>query len=61
MGNAAPCCISWAGLPTGHRPGGFYLAILDPGDVGAGDAIERVGRATGRESIADVVRAVAQR
>jgi MOSC domain-containing protein YiiM len=34
---------------------GFYLAILDPGDVGAGDAIERLARSEGTRTIAELV------
>jgi MOSC domain-containing protein YiiM len=40
---------------------GFYLAVVDPGDVGAGDAIERVARAVGAQTIADLVAAVSVR
>jgi MOSC domain-containing protein YiiM len=38
---------------------GFYLAIVSPGDIGAGDAIERVSRTEGNPRVADVVREVA--
>ncbi len=37
------------------RRSGFYLAIAREGDVGAGDAIERLARSETRLSIADVV------
>ena len=36
---------------------GFYLAIATPGDIGAGDSIERRGRREGARTIADLVRA----
>ena len=38
---------------------GFYLAVVDPGDVGAGDAIERLGRVESGPTIADLVRRAA--
>lgn len=34
---------------------GFYLAVVEEGEVGAGDAIERVARAEGEVTVADVV------
>jgi MOSC domain-containing protein YiiM len=37
---------------------GFYLAIAAPGDIGAGDPIERAGRVEGAETIAGLVRSV---
>jgi MOSC domain-containing protein YiiM len=37
------------------RRSGFYLAVAREGDVGAGDAIERLGRSESRLTIADVV------
>jgi MOSC domain-containing protein YiiM len=37
------------------RRSGFYLAVEREGDVGAGDAIERLARNERRLSIADVV------
>jgi MOSC domain-containing protein YiiM len=37
---------------------GFYLAIVEPGDIGAGDRIERIGRVEGADTIADLVRSV---
>ena len=37
------------------RRSGFYLAVEQEGDVGAGDAIERVARSEGRLTVADVV------
>jgi MOSC domain-containing protein YiiM len=40
---------------------GFYLAIVDPGDIGAGDPVERVTRADSAGTIAEAVRAVAAR
>ena len=39
---------------------GFYLAIVTPGDVGAGDVIERLARPEGGPTIADAVRSVAE-
>ncbi len=36
---------------------GFYFRVVQEGDVAAGDAIHRVGRAQARPTIADVVRA----
>lgn len=35
---------------------GFYLAIIRPGDIGAGDPIEPRGRREGGRTIADLVR-----
>jgi MOSC domain-containing protein YiiM len=37
------------------RRSGFYLAVLREGDVGAGDAIERIGRDENNITVADVV------
>ena len=37
---------------------GFYLAILEPGDIGASDPIERLSAGTG-DTIADIVQRVA--
>jgi MOSC domain-containing protein YiiM len=37
---------------------GFYLAVLQEGDVGAGDAIVLISRDEDQDTIADVVRAV---
>jgi MOSC domain-containing protein YiiM len=37
------------------RRSGFYLAVAREGDVGAGDAIERLARSERRLSVADVV------
>ena len=36
-----------------HRPG-FYLRVLEEGEVGAGDAIERVERGPEAMTVADV-------
>jgi MOSC domain-containing protein YiiM len=36
---------------------GFYLAIIQPGDIGAGDAIERLVRPKDGPTVADLVRA----
>lgn len=41
------------------RRTGFYLAIVHPGDVGAGDVIERLGRPDDGPTVADRVRAAA--
>lgn len=38
---------------------GFYFAIVTPGDVGAGDVIERLSRPEGGPTIADSVREAA--
>ena len=38
---------------------GFYLAIVGPGDIGAGDAIERLSRRPGTLAIAECVRLAA--
>ena len=37
------------------RRSGFYLAVVREGDVGAGDAIERLGRSETRLTVEDVV------
>lgn len=34
---------------------GFYLRVLEEGDVGAGDAVDALGGGDGRETIADLV------
>jgi MOSC domain-containing protein YiiM len=40
---------------------GFYLAIAMPGDIGAGDSIDRRGRRESAQTIADLVRAASAR
>ncbi|MEO6032540.1 MAG: MOSC domain-containing protein, partial [Burkholderiaceae bacterium] len=40
-------------LVAHHRPG-FYFRVLEPGDIGAGDAIEKVGEDTQRVSVAQI-------
>lgn len=40
---------------------GFYLAVLEEGDVAAGDTIEVLSRAAGSVTVADVVRLYADR
>ena len=34
---------------------GFYLAVVEEGEIGAGDAVERIARAEGEVTVADVV------
>ena len=43
-----------AALLTSSGKPGFYLRVLQEGDVGAGDAIARVGQAQERMSVADI-------
>jgi MOSC domain-containing protein YiiM len=38
---------------------GFYLAIVEPGDAGAGDRIVRLGGSDGETTVADLVRRAA--
>src|SRR5262245_43495861 len=40
-------------LTSSGRPG-FYLRVLEPGDVGAGDAIVKVGQAAERMTVAEI-------
>ncbi len=40
---------------------GFYFAVLREGDVGAGDAIELIGREEGSNTVAEIVRARRER
>jgi ferredoxin-NADP reductase/MOSC domain-containing protein YiiM len=40
-------------LTSSGRPG-FYLRVLEPGEVGAGDEVVKVGEATERMTIADI-------
>src|SRR5262249_33513544 len=42
-----------ARLTSSGRPG-FYLRVLQPGDVGAGDAVVKVGEATERMTVAEI-------
>jgi ferredoxin-NADP reductase/MOSC domain-containing protein YiiM len=41
-------------LLTGHGRPGFYLRVLEEGEVGAGDAIEKVAEGPGRLSVREV-------
>ena len=43
------------------RRSGFYLAVLEEGEVGAGDAIRRLSKAERSVTVADIVRIYADR
>ncbi|WP_109127120.1 MOSC and FAD-binding oxidoreductase domain-containing protein [Dyella sp. C11] len=41
-------------LMVAHRRPGFYMRVLETGEVGAGDRIERISRASDAMSVADI-------